>query len=242
MPNPNPLTDAPVIPPSVPSQQGGDFGLTAPSLGLIFVPYGAGNGTQMLAYAERPTLWCYAFSMPVDGQGMYYAWSDLTTSLYMVGLNWFNKPIMWRFYYNTKRWETLSVTSPTALEIVPSGGCMVFVANNMLLLFGGLDESNTATGQIYIYDISTSTWKRGAPSMLTRAKMACATAGDYFIVWGGYTNGTESVKTLFYNFKKDTWITNSGGDPSDLPNVGVETSKGSKPVIIGGSVAAAVLV
>ncbi|KAF9917668.1 hypothetical protein FBU30_000632, partial [Linnemannia zychae] len=179
--------------------------------------------------------------MPVGGVGMYYAWSDLTKSIYMIGLDGFNKPIMWRFFLDIERWETLSITLPTVLETVPSSGCMVIV-NDILLLFGGLNESNTTTNQIYIYNIPTSTWRRGAPSMLTRAKMACATAGDYFVVWGGYSNGTEPVNTLFYNFKKDIWITNSGNNSTDLPNVGAETSKSSKSAIIGGSIAAIVVV
>ncbi|KAF9915338.1 hypothetical protein FBU30_002052, partial [Linnemannia zychae] len=87
--------------------------------------------------------------------------------------------------------------------------------NSMLLLFGGLDESNTTTGQIYIYDIPTNTWKRGTPSKLTQAKMACATAGDYFVVWGGspssYSTSLLDTNTTYHKSNKVAIIGGSVG-------------------------------
>ncbi|KAF9925076.1 hypothetical protein FBU30_005097 [Linnemannia zychae] len=113
--------------------------------------------------------------------------------------------------------------------------------NGELLLFGGLDESNTTTGQIYIYNIPTNTWRHGTPSSNTRARMVCATAGNYLVIWGGYTNGTEPVELLFYNIKNDAWVGSPSSSNTNLTDNSKADPKSNKAVVIGG-IAGAVLV
>ncbi|KAG0203343.1 hypothetical protein BGX33_009161 [Mortierella sp. NVP41] len=38
--------------------------------------------------------------------------------------------------------------------------------------------------------------------------MACASAGDYFVAWGGYTSdfGGDSNKILYFNFVANQWF------------------------------------
>ncbi|KAF9925075.1 hypothetical protein FBU30_005096 [Linnemannia zychae] len=158
----------------------------------------------------------------------------------MVGVDWHNRPTMWQFNYSAETWSTLSFTPSVFPGTIPPGGCMV-IKNDELLLFGGLDESNTTTGQIYIYNIHSGTWRHGTSSSKTRARMACATVAEYLVVWGGYTNGTVPDGFLFYNIRNNTWVGSSSTGITNMPNNSARARKSNKATIIGGATAILVI-
>lgn len=53
-----------------------------------------------------------------------------------------------------------------------------------LLLFGG-DNLGKATGDMFIFDTVNYNWTKAATSPNVRTEMACASAGEYFVAWGG---------------------------------------------------------
>ncbi|KAG0374321.1 hypothetical protein BGX24_010544 [Mortierella sp. AD032] len=116
-----------------------------------------------------------------------------------------------------------------------------------LLFFGGTSGSGQANGNMYIFDTLASTWTVGATSVKPRSNMVCASAGDYFLVWGGHENETSTTASndmLLYNFKTDTWANQTkklippppGASNTDTP------SKTNTAAIGGGAAAAFVLV
>ncbi|KAG0281519.1 hypothetical protein BGZ95_002761 [Linnemannia exigua] len=67
---------------AIPSTQGGRFALTDPSTGVMYVPYGAENGTQMLVYNNGI---CSGSTMPANTVGLYSAWNQAKGAIYMLG-------------------------------------------------------------------------------------------------------------------------------------------------------------
>jgi hypothetical protein len=53
-----------------------------------------------------------------------------------------------------------------------------------LLLFGG-DNSDKATGDMFVFDTGSYSWTKAASSPNVRTEMVCASADEYFITWGG---------------------------------------------------------
>ena len=53
-----------------------------------------------------------------------------------------------------------------------------------MVLFGG-DGSGPSVASLSILDVPTMTWTTGKDAPDARSEMACAVAGDNFIVWGG---------------------------------------------------------
>lgn len=61
-------------------------------------------------------------------------------------------------------------------------------------------------GAVYLLDVTTRTWKRGALSP-SSGGTACAVSGDQFIVWGGFVNNELISRTQVYDMKTDKWTT-----------------------------------
>ncbi|KAF9335063.1 hypothetical protein BG006_000928 [Podila minutissima] len=131
--------------------------------------------------------------------------------------------------------------------------CMV-TANKgaTLIVFGGTGQSDSlpAMGDIYLYDVLTSTWKRGfdSNSKASRAAHACAVTGDYLIAHGGYgiaqTSSPLSEMTSVYNMKSQAWESQyiapgSSGGPDTRESPSSASGKGG---IIGGAVAAVAVI
>ena len=77
-------------------------------------------------------------------------------------------------------------------------------------------STDNLQGYVVILDMATLTWKQGPPTTAL-IYAACAVSGDYFIVWGGETDGQLHImdtntnggdipgETLVFNLKKGTW-------------------------------------
>lgn len=65
-----------------------------------------------------------------------------------------------------------------------------------MILFGGKGADQVSTGSIYILDLPTMVWSQGPnlDAMQNRTHMACAVAGDSFVVFGGMI----ASKSLFF--------------------------------------------
>ncbi|KAF9363242.1 hypothetical protein BGX34_004590 [Mortierella sp. NVP85] len=70
-------------------------------------------------------------------------------------------------------------------------------------------------GAIYLLDVTTRTWKKGALST-SSGGTACAVSGDQFIVWGGFDNNELISRTQVYDMKTDKW-TSKYVAPPHLP-------------------------
>ncbi|KAG0200732.1 hypothetical protein BGX33_010817 [Mortierella sp. NVP41] len=66
-----------------------------------------------------------------------------------------------------------------------------------------------AVNSTYILDVTTFTWSAGPSAPQVRASMTCASAGDYFVAWGGHVDNrhTEtSGSILYFNFVTNQWV------------------------------------
>lgn len=76
-----------------------------------------------------------------------------------------------------------------------------FLAGDKLIVFGGFTENAQMNKDIFILDTNTNLWSKGDLPSKIRQGMACATGGDYFVVWSGNNNGTSpSLFFLFFVF------------------------------------------
>lgn len=150
---------------------------------------------------------------------------------------------------------------PTALTF---SSCLVSaLGGQKLLLFGG-DNLGKATGDMFIFDTVNYNWTKAATSPNVRTEMACASAGEYFVAWGGMLGDEEQVyppEILFYNFKHDKWLnqtdiapplsatisapvspTSTGSESANTGLPGAEKPTSKNGAVIGGGVAAGVVV
>ncbi|KAF9103255.1 hypothetical protein BGX29_003601 [Mortierella sp. GBA35] len=101
---------------------------------------------------------------------------------------------------------SLKAAAPN-LKMFPSGETVSFQfvfawnAYRGSMIFFGRDT--------YILDVTTFTWSAGPSAPQVRASMACASAGDYFVAWGGHVDNryTEtSGSILYFNFVTNQWV------------------------------------
>ncbi|KAF9125742.1 hypothetical protein BGW39_007192 [Mortierella sp. 14UC] len=121
----------------------------------------------------------------------------------------------------------------------------MLLGGRKLLVFGGTSASGQANGNMYIFDTVAKAWTVGTTSVKPRTNMACASAGDYLIAWGGHEDEksiTASSEMLIYNFKTDTWTNQPKIVPPSVVNNSDTSSKSNVTVIGGGAAAAFVLV
>ncbi|KAF9330766.1 hypothetical protein BGZ91_012390, partial [Linnemannia elongata] len=160
---------------------------THPETGRVYIPGCA--GTSMLGY-DRSTSTTSVLPMPYLGNitswnGYGFVWNAVRGSFFLFG--GVGAPSEVSYLYEYK----MSTTPPT-WEFLQSYGsipphlsemCMVsaYSGNKMLVFGGGVNGSEVGT--LYILDVPTMTWTRG-PSSQPRKGMACAVAGDNFVVWG----------------------------------------------------------
>lgn len=101
--------------------------------------------------------------------------------------------------------------------------CMVAAyGGTKLVVFGGEGPGKVVLGDIYIYDVATSTWTPGPDAGTSRARAGhvCAVSGDNLVIFGGYINFSRAPvaeTTLVFNLKSNTWsdsFVSSGPIPS----------------------------
>ncbi|KAG0281525.1 hypothetical protein BGZ95_002767 [Linnemannia exigua] len=200
--------------------------LTNPTTDLVYIPFGFGNGTEMLVFMDYYNH-CSGVPMPPSSRGYSYAWSDFMGALYMFGDTVPpTGPTMWQFQANANTWidipmkgsppavlydGCLTLVTLTSLVDLDNRGYHRLLQGRKLLLFGGENlETEKAFGDMFIFDITTLTWTKATSATRPRTEMACASAGDYFVAWGGVEDpniSQPSAEMLLYNFKSDKWLT-----------------------------------
>ncbi|KAG0078543.1 hypothetical protein BGZ90_004996 [Linnemannia elongata] len=179
--------ELPAFPPPEPGPLRFYQAATHPETGRVYIPGCA--GTSMLGY-DRSTSTTSVLPMPYLGNitswnGYGFVWNAVRGSFFLFG--GVGAPSEVSYLYEYK----MSTTPPT-WEFLQSYGsipphlsemCMVsaYSGNKMLVFGGGVNGSEVGT--LYILDVPTMTWTRG-PSSQPRKGMACAVAGDNFVVWG----------------------------------------------------------
>ncbi|KAF9567051.1 hypothetical protein EC968_003520 [Mortierella alpina] len=192
-------------------EQSGWFKLrsaTDPRTGLIYVPSGKNNGSEMAVYRADGSI-SPGVMMP-SAKTMVAAvtlstvvWSTQRNSLLIYGgkSHWDPtalNPHLVEYSPQTSKWKRLPTngTSPGSLV----SHCMVPAYNGTkMVVFGGALFPDVVTvtngrvspaaimGSIYILDIQSLTWTRGADTepQHIRSDMACGVSGDNFVAWGG---------------------------------------------------------
>ncbi|KAF9556640.1 hypothetical protein EC968_008098 [Mortierella alpina] len=99
------------------------------------------------------------------------------------------------------------IISPYLFEFDPK----TKIWTSTMIAFGG--DANLASagklGTVYILDVKTMKWTTGATAPIDQARtgMACAAAGDNFVVWGGTDKDGKpsSQPMIIYNMKTNAW-------------------------------------
>lgn len=107
-------------------------------------------------------------------------------------------------------WRSAATTSDLSLRAL---ACLTFAyGGQKLVLFGGETPLDDLLGDIYIFDVASPTWTRGADGGLSRARAShvCVVSGDMFLSWGGYQNVSTRApvqETMsVYNLKTNSWV------------------------------------
>ncbi|KAK3837041.1 MAG: hypothetical protein JOS17DRAFT_813874 [Linnemannia elongata] len=179
--------------------------LTDPRTGLIYIPYGYDMGKSMLVFNTVSNA-CSGIPMPIGSNGQLYAWSESRNAIYMLGNTAPPARIaLWQFDLAIREWNIFKVDPQFQLD-----ECMASAyGGQKLIIFGGTTAEGIRHGNTFIFDTVANTWTKGATSPNPRSDMACATAGDFLVAWGGYENSVGEVyptEILFYNIKNDKWV------------------------------------
>ncbi|KAF9430383.1 hypothetical protein BGZ94_007121 [Podila epigama] len=103
-----------------------------------------------------------------------------------------------------------------------SGECFASAqgGKKLIVVGGGKDgetvpQKNIVQKDVYIFDVETSTWSKGAEAPHGFMLPACAVSGDMLLVHSGareysapqYSSVSNNNSFAFYNIKKDAWST-----------------------------------
>ncbi|KAG0203344.1 hypothetical protein BGX33_009162 [Mortierella sp. NVP41] len=195
-----------------------------PTTGLVYIPQGRpvnniDDSEKVLVYdpsskaVSNLDLFSNSYEMSYDD----FAWNAYRGSMMLLGRSFLagnaNATVVWEM---TPQGVWTKQKTKGIEFIIDDGSCMALAhGGRKLIAYGGYhDEKNekavgwTKSNKIYILDVATFTWSVGPPAPEGRAYMACASSGDYFVAWGGYTSGVGllSSKTMYFNFVTNQWI------------------------------------
>ncbi|KAG0210503.1 hypothetical protein BGX33_004856 [Mortierella sp. NVP41] len=196
----------------------GYVGATDPNTGLVYIPSVLNGGATMMVYdfvtgsttaAPMPPM--SMLNRPVGN----YAWAWNTPRQSMLlhgGANYGNgnDPFingnLAEYSPITSRWTQLFTTGQTPPALTDH--CMVSaLGGSKMIIYGGTTLNSTVQGDIYILDVATMAWTKGAapgPAQYRR-NMACTVAGNNFVVWGGQTTNSRYMETAVYDLRTDQW-------------------------------------
>ncbi|KAF9982086.1 Acyl-CoA-binding domain-containing protein 5 [Mortierella antarctica] len=234
-----------------------------PGTSLVYVPYGMGTGENMAVYSSNTRSYLPSAPMTpavVIAPGSYgysSVWSTQRNSVLVYGGRTAvasANTLLAEYSPIQKTWLRVETTGELPGEL--SGHCMVPAYNGTkMIVFGGNHFTRGVQGSIYILDLKSLSWSKGAEAEPNhrRSDMACTASGDNFVAWGGETAGSN-VNTfgtpIVYNLKTNAWTTEylilpesvPGSTPSPSPgSTPPSTTKGINGAGIGGGVAVAVI-
>ncbi|KAF9570323.1 hypothetical protein EC968_001988 [Mortierella alpina] len=206
--------------------------ITDPNTGYIYVPSGSNNGASMTLYdpARDTAIPLPSAPAAVMDRGLQYyslVWCSLRNSMLVYGglINPGNapSPFLIEFQPATSTWSRITLN---IREVAYNGTKMV--------VFGGTGPSGIPQGGIYVLDVKSMSWIRGADpeARHNRTGMACTVAGDNFVVWGG----KEAIEKDMCD--EDGELRNILKNTTIAPTPG---PKGVNVAAIGGGIGAAVI-
>ncbi len=79
--------------------------------------------------------------------------------------------------------------------------------DDLIYIFGGLDDESTSLDLVDVYNPATDTWVGKSPMPLTLNHLAAVTVGDHIYVLGGYISSSREIsnQTWQYDPTDDTW-------------------------------------
>ncbi|KAF9541110.1 hypothetical protein EC957_003391 [Mortierella hygrophila] len=182
----------------------------------------------------------FSVGLVISGSGLRAASDPATGAVYIPGVGPLNANYMVRYSYLTGLVTLINI--PLALVPVLDSYSFVWSYNGTkMILFGG-DGSGPSVASLSILDIPTMTWTVGKDAPDARSEMACAVAGDNFVVWGGYKEmlSVDSVAVpitpLIFNIKTGKWTekfvrgangNKTEGAPGGVPGTGTGGGSGS---------------
>ncbi|KAG0234978.1 hypothetical protein BGX31_004403 [Mortierella sp. GBA43] len=114
-------------------------------------------------------------------------------------------------YSKTEGWKDLSLTIKGQIPAPRMEACMGSAyGGTKIVLFGGFTMDRVKLHpDIYVFDVATMTWTKGANPAAKdqRGKAACGVSGDYFVAWGGLAKDGFVNTTAVYNIKTNAWTT-----------------------------------
>jgi hypothetical protein len=190
----------------------GTYGIRAatdPASGKVYIPYGYDGILESM--------------MIVDLKDNSYSIENINIFLapsVMYAFTW--NAMLGRFLFSN--WGTMYTYSPSdgwaafdgPQELPQSDSvCMASSGSgSTVVLFGGsIGGLKKTSGDIFILDVPTLTWRKGPSTSPQDARRACACAvsNNYFIAWGGQFSFDRPVippkqMTLVFNLKIDKWV------------------------------------
>ncbi|KAG9061505.1 hypothetical protein KI688_007083 [Linnemannia hyalina] len=177
------------------------------STGILYVPSGNKNGTEMIIVTpgslSLSTLPMPTALMPVPVVHESFLWSTYRNSFLHYGGKSITgntgNPYLNEYIPSSSRWGAL----PSFWHPLAYGGSKVIV-------FGGAALNGIAKSDIHTLDVRTLEWTTGKPADANQARqhMACAVSGDSFVAWGGESASViKNTTPIVYDMKNDQWTT-----------------------------------
>lgn len=184
--------------------------------GLIYVPNAFPNNMMRINTLNATGPSYDKIAMPSQMSETAFlsvAWSVSSQKMYIMGgMDETRAAQNWKmFSYSEKEgWVDLSTSLKGTVPIFRKSGCFVPAYDGTkMIFFGGSDEAGQAYGDLFLLDVATLTWTKGASTTARRQNAPCAVSGDYFISWVGESDygAGLSNSTLSYDLKTSRWVT-----------------------------------
>ncbi|KAF9206425.1 hypothetical protein BGZ59_011672 [Podila verticillata] len=241
-------------------------GVTDPSTGIVYVPNGyygpQDKAASLLKFSPSSKTSTSGAMPPALLNILMYAvsWSN-SLGTFLVhggrtqGANNINDMKNALFRYNITDGSWTSVVTTGQVPSARIAACMVQAyGGTKMVLFGGDAVGQVSQQSIYILDVATWVWTKGADAGAANARgsPACAVTNDMFVAQGGWIRdpnaGLTKNPTIVYNLKTGAWVSrfdpaSSGGSESESgTGTGSGSGSGSNLGAIIGGVAAGVVV
>jgi hypothetical protein len=184
--------------------------VTDPETGKIFIPFAyklpSGIRSMLIVDLQTNSYTSDNSTFPVSNQTTYaVTWNAQLKSLLYGSFGAM-------YTYNlSDGWKTFN--PPPGLR-ASNSYCMVSSSSgSIVVLFGGFSSvHNAAVGDIFILDVPTRIWRKGASTRPgdVRRSPACAVSNGYFIAWGGDMGNAASIippdhMAIVYSLETDKW-------------------------------------
>ncbi|ORZ29103.1 hypothetical protein BCR41DRAFT_382958 [Lobosporangium transversale] len=190
-----------------------------PRTGLVYIA-----GTQYLCVLNQATLtWQHTTIPPFMLIQRYYGGGVYNNArksiMYHGGYNnfWDSSTYITEYSIDIGRWS--NYTTHGDIPSPRSDHCMAIdESGTKIVVFGGrvplnptssLPSDSTFSGDLYVLDIASRAWRKGASSPVRRGYAACIVVGDQFVAWGGHDESIiASGPPIVFDLTWFRWVDN----------------------------------